>query len=103
MIEANHDPAMLQASRYPLFLKRRVGGPYGHLANGVTADILRAVRHTGLQTIVAAHLSSTNNAPAIAREALAPALDWPTEAIQVACPTAGTPWLDVIATRAAAA
>lgn len=95
MIEANHDPAMLEASRYPLFLKRRVGGPFGHLANGVTAGILQAVGHAGLRTVVAAHLSTTNNLPAIAQEALAPALGWPAQAIRVACPQAGTPWLAV--------
>ena len=95
MIEANHDPAMLEASRYPLFLKRRVGGPFGHLANRATADILRAVRHPGLPTVVAAHLSSKNNTPSTARQALAPALEWPEEAIHVACPTAGSPWLTV--------
>ncbi|CAN7484985.1 MBL fold metallo-hydrolase [Acidovorax sp. LjRoot129] len=95
MIEANHDPALLEASRYPLFLKRRVGGPYGHLANLATADILRAVRHPGLHTVVAAHLSAKNNAPSIAQEALAPALDWPVEAITVASPVTGTAWLAV--------
>ena len=95
MIEANHDPELLQASRYPLFLKRRVGGPYGHLANRATADILRAVRHPGLQRVVAAHLSAKNNAPGLAQQALAPALEWPAEAIAVASPTTGTPWLAV--------
>ena len=95
MIEANHDPDLLQASRYPPFLKRRVGGPYGHLANQATADILRAVRHPGLQRVVAAHLSAQNNAPALAQETLAPALEWPAEAIAVASPSAGTPWLAV--------
>lgn len=95
MIEANHDPELLQASRYPLFLKRRVGGPYGHLANRATADILRAVRHPGLQRVVAAHLSAQNNAPGLAQQALAPALEWPAEAIAVASPTTGTPWLAV--------
>lgn len=95
MIEANHDPELLQASRYPLFLKRRVGGPYGHLANRATADILRAVRHPGLQRVVAAHLSAQNNAPDLAQQALASALEWPAEAIAVASPTTGTPWLAV--------
>lgn len=95
MIEANHDPELLQASRYPLFLKRRVGGPYGHLANRATADILRAVRHPGLQRVVAAHLSAQNNAPDLAQQALAPALEWPAEAIAVASPTTGTPWMTV--------
>lgn len=95
MIEANHDPALLEASRYPTFLKRRVGGPYGHLANFATADILRAVRHPGLRLVVAAHLSRQNNAPELARQALAPALDWAAEEVAVACPSTGTAWLTV--------
>ena len=95
MIEANHDPDLLQASRYPLFLKRRVGGLYGHLANTATAEILRAVRHPGLRRVVAAHLSRQNNLPSLAQQALAPAMEWPAEAITVACPTAGTGWLEV--------
>jgi phosphoribosyl 1,2-cyclic phosphodiesterase len=97
MIEANHDPDLLQASRYPLFLKRRVGGPYGHLANLATADILKAVRHPGLRCVVAAHLSAQNNAPLLAQQALAPALGWPEEEITVASPTAGTGWIAVAA------
>ncbi len=95
MIEANHDPEMLEASRYPAFLKRRVAGPYGHLANFATADILRSVRHPGLHRVVAAHLSAQNNIPILAQQALGLALEWPTEEIAVASPTAGTPWLAV--------
>ena len=95
MIEANHDPDLLQASRYPLFLKRRVGGPYGHLANVATAGILQAVRHPGLRCVVAAHLSAQNNAPLLAQRALAPALDWAEEEITVASPTTGTAWIAV--------
>ena len=95
MIEANHDPDMLAASRYPPFLKRRVGGLYGHLANTATAEILRAVQHDGLQRVVAAHLSAQNNLPALARQSLAAALGWADEEIQVASPTEGTLWFDV--------
>ncbi|PJI96920.1 phosphoribosyl 1,2-cyclic phosphodiesterase [Acidovorax sp. 69] len=95
MIEANHDPAMLEASRYPPFLKRRVGGLYGHLANAATAEILRSVQHTGLRKVVAAHLSAHNNTPSLAQQTLATALDWSSEDIIVASPTEGTDWLHV--------
>ena len=95
LIEANHDPDMLAASRYPPFLKRRVGGLYGHLANPATAEILRAVQHDSLRCVVAAHLSAQNNLPALARQSLAAALGWADEEIQVASPTEGTDWLDV--------
>lgn len=92
MIEANHDPAMLQASRYPPFLKRRVAGPYGHLANAATAEILQAVQHAGLRHVVAAHLSARNNTQSLAQQALADALGWELEAIAVADPGHGTHW-----------
>ena len=63
VLECNHDEAMLQASKYPASLKRRIAGDYGHLANRVAADILAAIVHDGLRTVVAAHLSRSNNHP----------------------------------------
>lgn len=95
MIEANHDPDMLAASRYPPFLKRRVGGLYGHLANSATAEILRAVQHGGLQRVVAAHLSAQNNLPHLVQQTLAAALGWDAADIHVASPTEGTEWFTV--------
>lgn len=94
-IEANHDPDLLAASAYPAFLKRRVGGAYGHLANHATAAIVQAVRHNGLQWVVAAHLSARNNTPELARQALAGALQWAPELIVVADQARGTGWLTV--------
>ena len=95
MIEANHDPVMLDASGYPPFLKRRVAGPYGHLANAATADILRAVQHSGLRCVVAAHLSAKNNTADLAQQTLAAALGWAADQIKVASPVHGTEWLNV--------
>ena len=95
MIEANHDPEMLKASRYPPFLKRRVAGPYGHLANAATADILRAVRHSALRCVVAAHLSAKNNTADLAQQALASALGWTTDRVKVASPVHGTEWFNL--------
>ena len=92
LLESNHDPELLAASRYPLFLQRRVGGDYGHLANAAAAGILRAVRHSGLQCVVAAHLSAQNNRPDLVRPLLASALDWEAERIGVADPVQGTGW-----------
>jgi phosphoribosyl 1,2-cyclic phosphodiesterase len=75
MLESNHDPAMLAASRYPTFLKRRVGGQHGHLSNEQAAAALAHLRHDALRTVVAAHLSERNNLPLLARAALSSALD----------------------------
>lgn len=95
LLESNHDAEMLQASAYPAFLKRRISGRLGHLPNHVAAGILGAVRHTGLQRVVAAHLSAQNNRPELARAALADALGWPQEAVDVAHPREGTGWIEV--------
>jgi phosphoribosyl 1,2-cyclic phosphodiesterase len=95
MLESNHDPDLLAVSRYPEFLKRRVGGLYGHLANAAAAEIAQRVQHQGLHQVVAAHLSEQNNRPELAREGLAAALGWDPEQINVADPKDGTGWFHV--------
>ena len=74
LLECNHDPDLLAGGSYPPFLKRRVGGLWGHLANDAAAQIAQAVHHSGLKHVVAAHLSEQNNRPDLARRAVAQAL-----------------------------
>ena len=95
LLECNHEPALLAASSYPHSLKARVGGPLGHLANGLAAELLAACRHDGLRHVVAAHLSLQNNRPALAAQALAGALSAKTEDIVVADAVHGFDWLDL--------
>ncbi|MEO7399180.1 MAG: MBL fold metallo-hydrolase [Polaromonas sp.] len=95
LLECNHDTDLLEQSVYPPFLKRRVGGDYGHLSNDAAADIARAVMHSGLKHLVAAHLSQKNNRPELARAAMATALGCHESDIVVAEPSCGTPWLRV--------
>lgn len=95
LLECNHEAAMLAASAYPPFLKKRVGGKYGHLSNQAAADIARAIRHAGLRTVVAAHLSAQNNSPELARAAMALALDCSMTDIGIADPARGTDWIGV--------
>ncbi|WKB55236.1 MBL fold metallo-hydrolase [Eleftheria terrae] len=93
LLECNHDPEMLQRSRYPAFLKARIAGRHGHLANATAAAILQASAHAALKHVVAAHLSEQNNTPAHAAEALAGALGCTTEDIVVARQDLGFEWL----------
>jgi phosphoribosyl 1,2-cyclic phosphodiesterase len=95
LLECNHETAMLAASAYPPFLKKRVGGKYGHLSNDAAADIARSIRHAKLNTVVAAHLSAHNNSPELARTAMGLALDCAVSEIAVADPTYGTDWISV--------
>ncbi len=60
-LEANHDEALLAASDYPPSLRERIAGPYGHLSNAASAEILAAIDQSRLQHVVAAHLSRQNN------------------------------------------
>ncbi len=72
MLEANHDLDRLWRGPYPPALKRRVGGPRGHLSNGAAARLARTLAETGRpRAIWLAHLSAVNNAPALAHAAVA--------------------------------
>jgi len=95
LLECNHDPDLLSASRYPPFLKRRVAGLHGHLANQAAAEIAEAVAGDGLRRIVAAHLSQQNNRPELALAALRQSAACAALELLVAHPVEGTDWLTI--------
>lgn len=95
LLEANHDVEMLSRSDYPPFLKRRVGGDWGHLSNTTAAGILAALAHPGLKHVVAAHLSERNNRADAVRQLFAKTLGWDTDAIVIAEQRTGTQWLTI--------
>jgi len=75
ILEANHDPHRLWDGPYPPALKRRIAGPRGHLANADAAALLLEVGRDGRpRTVWLAHLSATNNTPALADAAVRGAL-----------------------------
>jgi len=92
VLECNHDQAMLAASGYPIQLKRRIAGNYGHLDNRQSASLLRQIETQQLQHIVAAHLSEQNNRPQLVVKALASALNCAEDWIGVAGQENGFGW-----------
>ena len=94
VLESNHDAELLAQSRYPDFLKRRVGGQHGHLSNVQAAAALGALRHDRLNTVVAAHLSERNNRPDLVSRAFAAVLGCG-EADVLLAERHGRGWLDV--------
>lgn len=66
VVEANHDSQRLADGPYPAMLKRRIGGDAGHLSNAQAAALAVSCVPAGLGTVVLAHLSETNNTPALA-------------------------------------
>lgn len=95
LLECNHDPDLLAASRYPPFLKHRVSGKHGHLSNGAAGAIAQAIHHPGLRHVLAAHLSQQNNRPELARAALAQGLGAQESDMLTADATEGSDWLQV--------
>ena len=63
ILEANYDPEMLLTGPYPMHIKQRVRSNQGHLANTDATAFLVELCTTGVQHVVLAHLSETNNRP----------------------------------------
>lgn len=70
VLEANHDEDMLRRGPYSAHLKRRVASPVGHLSNRVCGSTLASLTKDGRSEpdVWLAHLSETNNRPALAEE-----------------------------------
>jgi phosphoribosyl 1,2-cyclic phosphodiesterase len=92
ILECNHDAEMLRTGPYPYFLKSRIGGERGHLSNAQAAQLLARIDRRVLQSVIAAHLSRSNNRPALARAALARVLDCSDADIAVADQDEGLSW-----------
>lgn len=64
ILEANHDPEMLENGPYPWPLKQRVKSRIGHLSNQDSGKLIAELMHDNLNHVILAHLSETNNTPA---------------------------------------
>ena len=95
ILEANHDRAQLLRGPYSPSLKRRILGPTGHLANDQTAEALHTIADDTPRWVWLAHLSRTNNTPALAHAAVATRLGarrLRATQVAVAPPTFGLTW-----------
>lgn len=72
LLESNHDEVMLQQGVYPLALKRRVGGNWGHLSNVQASRLLSQLKTDKLQQLVLGHVSEQNNTASRLAEAMQP-------------------------------
>jgi phosphoribosyl 1,2-cyclic phosphodiesterase len=66
VLEFNHDYRLLMDGPYPWPLKQRIRGRTGHLANEDAAALVSELDHADLRHLILAHLSETNNHPALA-------------------------------------
>jgi phosphoribosyl 1,2-cyclic phosphodiesterase len=94
IIECNHDLDMLMGGPYPVSLKQRVAGRFGHLSNSDAAHLVAALDCKKLRHLIAAHLSQQNNTPALARQALARGMNCGEDWIGIATQAEGFAWRD---------
>ena len=71
LIEANHDPLMLEKGPYPRQLKQRIASDYGHLSNEISGQVLSEVLKGEREVILLGHLSEENNMPKVALNTVA--------------------------------
>ncbi|MBS4207133.1 MBL fold metallo-hydrolase [Bacillus sp. FJAT-50079] len=67
VFESNHDIQMLQMSRYPWSVKRRILSDFGHVSNEDAALAMSEVIGDATKRIYLAHLSRDNNMKDLAR------------------------------------
>ena len=70
LLESNHDVESVRSGPYPYYLKDRILGVCGHLSNDAAAHFACEAAAGGTRQIVLAHLSSENNTPAMALNAV---------------------------------
>ncbi len=61
LLESNHDPEMLKASRYPYRIKSRIASAKGHLNNETAARVCMQLAERGVRGIILGHVSRENN------------------------------------------
>lgn len=74
IIEANHEPRMVEVSQYPNSVKARILSHVGHLSNEQTAEALSKLITGNGEQIYLTHLSSSNNLPSLAEMSVKRAL-----------------------------
>jgi phosphoribosyl 1,2-cyclic phosphodiesterase len=67
-LESNYDEQMLEFGKYPIPLKNRIRGGYGHLSNRQALKLFRDHKPAFMSHIFLSHLSHENNNPAIVAE-----------------------------------
>ncbi len=95
VVECNHDLDMLMEGPYPVSLKHRVAGRFGHLCNADAGRLVAALELSKLRHLIAAHLSQQNNTPELARAAMAGALNCDGAWIGIATQAEGFAWREI--------
>ncbi len=94
VVECNHDLDMLMMGPYPVSLKQRVSGRFGHLSNADAGHLVACLDRSRMRHLIAAHLSQQNNRPELARAALAKGAGCSEDWVGIATQADGFAWRD---------
>ena len=75
LVESNHDIDMLNAGKYPAYLKKRILSRKGHLSNDAAADAVVQMCNRDIRRFILGHLSHENNREDIAKSVVCGALE----------------------------
>ena len=75
-LEANFHQPMLDSGPYPIWLKKRIQGQYGHLSNEDAIMLLNSSKERKPGLVYFCHLSRTNNCPEVLETLCSKTLKW---------------------------
>ena len=81
-LEFNYDNLMIEKSKYPHSLKKRISSKYGHLSNEQSLAYLQNINLDKLELLFCGHLSENNNKFSIVEDVLK-GIEFPKEKIYV--------------------
>ena len=81
-LEFNYDDLMLEKSKYPYKLKKRINGKFGHLSNKQSLEYLKNIDLDKLELLFCGHLSENNNQFSLV-EAILKDIELPKEKIYI--------------------
>lgn len=68
IIESNYEENLIEVSRYPYYLKRRIKSEKGHLSNKQMQELIKILSDKNVNKFILAHLSKENNHPDIVKQ-----------------------------------
>ena len=95
LVEFNHDQELLEKGPYPVFLKTRISGDFGHLNNTQASEFLQRIVTDRLKTVVACHVSETNNDTSRVKLALDNVLEHQDVQRLIASQSDGFTWIEI--------
>ena len=93
VLEFKHDEEMLSDSDYPVSLKKRINGQYGHLENKESLKLLSSISHSELRWVIAAHLSEKNNKIELVKKMISGIVDKHNSNVGVIVQDLGLEWI----------